>query len=281
MLVSRHLPGFMLLLPLLAGCTMSHEFRLSGFKAIAHRGSSKEAPENTLAAIELSIQQGSDGVEFDVYRTKDGLLALMHDKDVRRTTDFKDVFKDGRSAKVSELSMGELRELDAGSWHSADYAGEKVPTLEEALEMLRGRSTPVIEIKPENIGQDVAMIVQKLGIEKEVFVQSFSPRAISDFHKVLPEVITGYLTGNKFSDDSIARAREHLRIARESGASVVVCNYRLADREYIEEVHRNKFFVWVYTVDDPAVMRLLMARGIDGIITNVPSVLRDLPGGGE
>ena len=116
------------------------------------------------------------------------------------------------------------------------------------------------------------MIVQKLGIEKEVFVQSFSPRAIREFHEVLPGVTTGYLTGNKVSDDSIARAREHQRIAAESGASVVVCNYKLADRAYIEELHSSGFIVWVYTVDDEAIMRSLMERGIDGIITNVPSV---------
>ncbi|MCH2368841.1 MAG: hypothetical protein MK554_16710, partial [Planctomycetes bacterium] len=200
--------GILLLLPLLVGCSMSEGFRKQGFKIIAHRGASKEAPENTLAAIELGIRQGADGVEFDVYKTGDGWLALMHDKDVLRTTNFKDVFTDGRSAKVSELSLAELRKLDAGSWHSADYAGEKVPTFEEALEKLRGRATPVIEIKPEDIGQDVAMIVQKLAIEKEVFVQSFSPRAIRDFHEDLPGVTTGFLTGDKVSDDSIARARE-------------------------------------------------------------------------
>ena len=277
----RFYTGALLLLPLLLGCTMREGFRKEGFKIIAHRGASKEAPENTLAAIELGIRQGADGVEFDVYKTGDGWLALMHDKDVLRTTNFKDVFKDGRSAKVSELSLAELRSLDAGSWYSADYAGEKVPTFEEALEMLRGRATPVIEIKPEDIGQDVAMIVEKLGIEDEVFVQSFSARAISDFHKVLPEVTTGYLTGSRVSDDSAERAREHLRIARESGASVVVCDHRLADPEYIEEIHRNNFLVWVYTVDDAGPMRLLMGRGIDGIITNVPSVLLGLSGRGE
>ncbi len=268
----KFIPGLCLLLPVLVGCTMKTGFQREGFKIIAHRGASKEAPENTLAAIKLGIEQGSDGVEFDVYRTSDGQVALMHDKDVLRTTNFKEVFTDGRSAKVAELSLAQLRRLDAGSWYSADYAGEKVPTFEEALELLRGRSTPVIEIKPENIGQDVAMIVQKLGIEKEVFVQSFSPRAIREFHEVLPGVTTGYLTGDKVSDDSIARAREHQRIAAESGASVVVCNYKLADRAYIEELHRSGFIVWVYTVDDEAIMRSLMERGIDGIITNVPSV---------
>ena len=269
---TRFLPGFCLLLPLLAGCTMKTGFQREGFKVIAHRGASVDAPENTLAAIKLGIEQGSDGVEFDVYRTSNGQLALMHDKDVLRTTNFKEVFTDGQSAKVAELSLAQLRRLDAGSWHSAAYAGEKVPTLEEALELLRGRSTPVIEIKPEDIGQDVAMIVQKLGIEKEVFVQSFSPRAIREFREVLPGVTTGYLTGNKVSDDSIARAREHRRIAAEAGASVVVCNYKLADQAYIEELHSSGFIVWVYTVDDEGIMRSLMESGIDGIITNVPAV---------
>ncbi len=277
----KFIPGLCLLLPLLVGCTMKAGFQREGFKIIAHRGASIDAPENTLAAIKLGIEQGSDGVEFDVYRTSDGQLALMHDRDVLRTTNFKEVFTDGRSAKVTELSLAQLRRLDAGSWHSAAYAGEKVPTFEETLELLRGRSTPVIEIKPENIGQDVAMIVQKLGIEKEVFVQSFSPRAIREFHEVLPGVTTGYLTGNKISDDSIARAREHRRIAAEAGASVVVCNYRLADRAYIDELHSSGFIVWVYTVDDEGTMRSLMERGIDGIITNVPAVTVGLRKGAQ
>ena len=277
----KFIPGLCLLLPLLVGCTMKAGFQREGFKIIAHRGASIDAPENTLAAIKLGIEQGSDGVEFDVYRTSDGQLALMHDRDVLRTTNFKEVFTDGRSAKVTELSLAQLRRLDAGSWHSAAYAGEKVPTFEETLELLRGRSTPVIEIKPENIGQDVAMIVQKLGIEKEVFVQSFSPRAIREFHEVLPGVTTGYLTGNKISDDSIARAREHRRIAAEAGASVVVCNYRLADRAYIEELHSSGFIVWVYTVDDEGIMRSLMESGIDGIITNVPAVTVGLRKGAQ
>ena len=279
--VTKFIPGLCLLLPVLVGCTMKTGFQREGFKIIAHRGASKEAPENTLAAIKLGIEQGSDGVEFDVYRTSNGQLALMHDKDVLRTTNFKEVFTDGQSAKVAELSLAQLRRLDAGSWHSAAYAGEKVPTLEEALELLRGRSTPVIEIKPEDIGQDVAMIVQKLGIEKEVFVQSFSPRAIREFHEVLPGVTTGYLTGNKVSDDSIARAREHRRIAAEAGASVVVCNYKLADRAYIDELHSSGFIVWVYTVDDEGIMRSLMESGIDGIITNVPAVTVGLRKGAQ
>lgn len=246
---------------------------------IAHRGASRDAPENTLSALRLALQRGADGVEFDVYRAKDGELVLMHDKTLVRTTDFLRVFphlKDEKAAGVSALTVEELKRLDAGSWKSPAYRGERIPTLSDALEVLRGRATPVVEIKPVDIGRDVARVIRRLGMEHEVFVQSFSAQAIREFHEELPSVATGFLTGEKVSMDPIVRARKHLEGARRAGANAIVCNYRLAAPEYVREIHRHAVAVWVYTVDDKRLMNRLIRLGVDGIITDVPATLSAL-----
>jgi glycerophosphoryl diester phosphodiesterase len=240
---------------------------------IAHRGSSRKAPENTLASLRLGVEEGASGVEFDVHRTLDGELVLLHDDDLARTTDSRAVLPAGADFSVAKRTLAEIRKLDAGSWKSPEYSGERVPTLREALELLRGRATAVVEIKPDDIGRDVARAIRAAGVETEVFVQSFSARAIREFREELPLVATGFLTGERISADARERARGHLCAAREAGANAIVCDFRLAGPEYLAELHRHAVSVWVYTVNDPAVMDALVRLGVDGIITDVPAEL--------
>ena len=243
---------------------------------IAHRGSSRSAPENTLVAIRRGVEEGAVGAEFDVYRTADGEIVLMHDKSLLRTTNFRDVMPDAASSLVHDQSFADLSKLDAGSWKGPEFRGEPIPTLKETLEYLRGRATPVLEIKPGDIGRDVARVVRETGAETEVFVQSFSARAIREFREELPTVTTGYITGAIVSGDAVARAREHIRIAREAGANAIVCDHRLVVPEYVEELHRRALSLFVWTVDDVHVMECLVRLGVDGIITNVPARLTEL-----
>ncbi len=117
-------------------------------EVVAHRGFSAVAPENTLAAITQAIAAGADGCEFDAYRCQDGAVVLMHDATVDRTT--------SGQGKVTELTLAELKRLDAGQWKAPEYAGQKVPTLEEALQQLKDSGCQaVIEIKMEGISQQV------------------------------------------------------------------------------------------------------------------------------
>src|ERR1043166_5600031 len=99
---------------------------LRAVEIVAHRGASYDAPENTLVSQELAWKQGADAAEFDVRATKDGQLAIMHDPTTKRTA--------GRDAKFADLTLAELRTLDAGSWKDAKFAGEKVPTIDEMLQ---------------------------------------------------------------------------------------------------------------------------------------------------
>jgi glycerophosphoryl diester phosphodiesterase len=250
---------------------------------VAHRGFSAVAPENTLAAFREALAAGVDGVEFDVRRTKDGELVLLHDETVKRTTDFEAAFGADRSHRIEDLTLAELGRLDAGAWKGGRWRGERIPTLAAALALLRGRATPVVEIKPAGIGKEVADGVKRLGMEDEVFVQSFEPQALRDIRSVCPTVATGYLTGTATSVDAVGRAREHARVAREAGANVVVVNWQLLEPEYIRDLRRRGLALWTWTVDDPGIMRMLLELGVDGVITNRPDILNGVldgrPGG--
>ena len=240
---------------------------------IAHRGSSAEAPENTLPALRLAVAQGAAAVEFDVDRTRDGVLVLMHDRDVLRTTDFSALFPEEKSATVSDLTIAELARLDAGSWKSPEYRGEPVPRLGDVLKCLRGKATPIIELTRPDIGSEAAAVVRETAVDGEVYAVSYFPRAIEDFRKSLPGAKTGYTTDDDVSVDEMDRARKHLSEARRSTADVVLCEYSLAGADYLKEMHREGLPVWAYTVNDPASWDTLIRHRVDGIITDVPAQL--------
>ncbi len=241
---------------------------------IAHRGSSAEAPENTLAAIRLAVADGAEACEFDVYRTADGELVLFHDEELERTSDFATVFGGAGETrtKIEEFTLAELRRLDVGSWKDARFAGERIPTLAEALRAMRGAITPVIEIKPADIGRDVARVISEENAAGEVFVQSFEDKAIRDVRAELAGVPTGLLIGGEPEGSSTERARDFVRRAREAGASAVVCSHKHVDRDFAWAIRRRGMALWVYTVNDPKDMRRLEAHGVEGIITDEPAL---------
>ena len=121
--------------------------KATGCAVIAHRGDSAAAPENTLAAIHQAIEVGADAVEFDVRCTKEREVVLMHDATVDRTTN--------GSGAVSEMTVTQIAALDAGAHKGEAYAGEPVPLLRDALAVLKGRATAVIEVKDEGIAAEV------------------------------------------------------------------------------------------------------------------------------
>jgi glycerophosphoryl diester phosphodiesterase len=115
---------------------------------VAHRGASAYAPENTLAAVREGIAMDGDLIEVDVQRTKDGQLVLMHDTNLARTTDVEQVFPDRTPWKVADFTYNEMMQLDAGSWKAAEFAGEKIPTLAETIELIRdSRVGLLLEVK--------------------------------------------------------------------------------------------------------------------------------------
>jgi glycerophosphoryl diester phosphodiesterase len=142
----------------------------SNHPRIAHRGCSSAAPENTMAAFQKAIELGVEGIELDVHQSKDGELVVIHDATLSRTTS-------GRGY-VNDLNWSELQQLDAGSWFEVEYASERLPKLEDVLNLLKGRSTVFIEIKQgrkpyPGIEERVMACIEKLNMQQHVFIHSF------------------------------------------------------------------------------------------------------------
>lgn len=231
---------------------------------IAHRGASAYAPENTLAALRAAVELRCDLAEVDVQRTRDGVLVLVHDTDLARTT--------GRRRAVSDVTYADLARLDAGSWFSPAYAGEPIPTLEQALDVLDGSGTGLLlEIKHParhpGIAADVARTLRaRRGYVApgKCVVQSFDHAVMYDVARLVPDVPIGLL----------GHPPVHRLPALATWASHVNPRHRRATPPYVDAVHAAGLSCLVWTVDREHDVRRALALGVDGIITNRPDVLQ-------
>ena len=157
----------------------------------AHRGYSTAAPENTLPAFQLAIGHHSDRAELDVQMTKDGVVMVTHDTSLRRCT--------GRNANIYDLTFAQVRELDAGRWFSARYAGTQIPTLEEVLDLCKGKIQLNIEIKPNaatpELEAETVRIIREKGFEKDCVITSQSYETLCKVKELDPEIETGLYSG--------------------------------------------------------------------------------------
>lgn len=228
---------------------------------VAHRGSSAYAPENTLAAVQLAIDSGCDLVEVDVQRTRDGALVLVHDTDLERTT--------GSRTAVADVTLEELRRLDAGSWFSQVYAGERVPTLDELLDRLDGSGTGLLlEIKRPDLYPGIAVDVARLLRARrtpldEVVVQSFDHHVMRQLSRYAPEFTVGLL-----GHPPVRRLRELSR-----WAAYVNPHHRRATSGYVAAVQATGMRSMVWTADKPADLQRALSLGVDGVISNRPDAL--------
>ncbi|GIX06174.1 MAG: glycerophosphodiester phosphodiesterase [Candidatus Poribacteria bacterium] len=228
---------------------------------IAHRGASDRAPENTLAAIREAIALGCDAVEFDVRVTRDGVPVLLHDATLERTTD--------GSGSVAALTWEELRRLDAGSWKGPAFAGEPVPTLEEALRAVPEEVTAVVELKTLESAVPAVRVVQRLDrIDRVVFI-SFLSEALERARSVEPALSVGWLIGElPVPDDSRRSAQAVRRRLAQLGTGLLDAAETLVEEQFLQELRRFGLACWVWTVDSPARMAELIRIGVDGITTN-------------
>jgi len=230
----------------------------------AHRGASAHAPENTLAAFELALAQGADGIELDAKLSGDGHVVVIHDATVDRTTD--------RQGRVKDISLAELRSLDAGGFFAEQYRGEKVPTLEEVFEALGKRMFVNVELTNYNTPGDhlvesVCMLVKKCGLQKQVLFSSFFASNLSKARGLLPEVPRGLLAFNGL-----------LGVwARSFGFAfgryqALHPNLKDVTPQQVQRVHRLKRRVHVWTVNTAEDMRRLFNWDVDGIFTDDPQL---------
>lgn len=229
-------------------------------KIMAHRGASKAAPENSLAAVRLAIEAGSDWVEIDVQETADGEVVVIHDSDFMKLARNK--------TKVWDARLHDLNDIDIGGSFGPPFANERVPKLSEVLQLCRGKAGVLIELKyyghDQNLEQRVVDIVEKYGMSNEVMVMSLKPEGVRKIKRLRPNWKCGLLLS--ISVGNIQKIE----------ADFLAVNARFATRSLISKLHHANKEIYVWTVDDPVGMSALMNRGVDGVITNLPEVGRNV-----
>ena len=232
-------------------------------RIFAHRGDSGAAPENTLAAFESAIACGAEGVEFDVQRTGDGELVVIHDESLQRTA--------GSPEQVREITLEALQTLDAGGWFAPEFSGQRVPTLAQVLELLRpGELTLNIELKTNRVpypglAEAVLGLVRKFGMEERVILSSFNHYSLEEAKQFAPQVACAALVETQLLEpwDYVAR----------HGFQALHPAYQAVNVKMVAECHDRGLALRPWTVDDEESARALMALGVDGIITNQPARL--------
>jgi len=235
-------------------------------RLIAHRGACGHAPENTLAAMQKAKDLGASWVEFDVRLSGDGQVIVIHDTNVRRTTD--------GQGEVASLSYAEIRELDAGSWFSPAFAGEHIPQLSEVLSCLQTLGlVPNIEIKPYP-GQDEETAIAVLQVLDEYWPKHAPPPLISSFslcslrkvREINPDIPVGFVLDKWQADwqvtaDSLDCVSVHLSV-------------KSVNIERVREVKSTGRLVLVYMVNTAAKAKKLFDMGVDGVFSDFPDILR-------
>jgi glycerophosphoryl diester phosphodiesterase len=243
-------------------------------EVIAHRGASRLAPENTLAAVTLAWQRGADAVEIDVWLTADGRIVALHDETTERTT--------GEPGKVAERTLAELRALDAGSWKGAVFAGERIPTLEEILATVPDGKRLFIEVKCKaEILPELDRVLRTSGKEPaQTVVISFDFDTLRKAKSRMPDLAVYWIQGtspsrNRETGAVVAPPDALIEKCRRAGLDGLNLKYdsRLT-REIVAAMHRLGLPLYVWTVNTPEDARRLIAMGVDGITTDRPGWLR-------
>jgi len=241
--------------------------RRDGVLVIAHRGNSGVAPENTLPAFQSAIDAKADLVELDYFHSSDRVPVVIHDELLDRTTNAEALFGK-RELEVTRLPLAELQKLDVGSWFAEKFTGTKLPTLAESLDLIQAGSTTLIERKAGD-AKTLLKLLEEKKLTDQVVVQAFDWEFVAACRQLSPRLALGTLSGKPASE-------EQIRAAAATGADLIVWNHEKIGQEQIDLIHQLGKKAWVYTVDDPARARWLLANGIDGIITNRPAEMRFL-----
>lgn len=239
---------------------------------VAHRGASHNAPENTLAAFRLGWSQGADAIEGDFRLTKDGRIVCLHDETTKRTA--------GLDRTVAESTFAELRELEVGSWKDPQWAGEKIPSIEEVLDTVPRGKQVFVEIKsgPELVAPLKQALASSGVAHQQIVVISFQTQVIAEVRKQLPGVRTFWLTGYKQEEKTglwkppLPEILSTLKKLRADGLGSQA--HDLVDVPFAAAIRDAGFELHVWTVDDPLVARRCAKLGVRSITTNRPGWLR-------
>ncbi|MEX2113477.1 MAG: glycerophosphodiester phosphodiesterase family protein [Pirellulales bacterium] len=245
--------------------TAAQRVSAPGIRVIAHRGDSKVAPENTLPAFVSAVQAGSDLVELDYLHSADGVPVVFHDDKLDRTTDACTLWG-GEKIMLGSKTLSELRTLDAGKWFAQQFAGTRIPTLDQALDAIQAGSMTLIERKEGDPATCVELLRSK-NLRDRVVVQAFDWDYLEGCHELDKELVIAALGHKEVTP-------EKLDDVARTGCRVIAWEDKFTDASTIQAIHDRGYKAWVWTVDDPHRVAELVAAKIDGIITNVPAKTR-------
>lgn len=243
----------------------SGPIRTPAVQILAHRGASAYAPENTLAAFRLAIEQQADWLELDVQQTRDGQLVVFHDLRMERTTN-------GKGA-LRELTLADIRALDAGSWFGSEFAGEPVPTFAEVVALASEHGMRIFpEIKDPRfypgIEERMASVIAAAGYEDRTIVQSFDMGSLERLRQINPHLKMA----------ALYTPTNPLRGEPPASVTVIGPPWELlaAEPNLVRDVHASGRQVVVWSVDTPSAVRPVVEARVDGIITSRPDMVREM-----
>ena len=260
-----------------AGISMALSAARAGqdIRFISHRGESRDAPENTMAAFRLSRERGVFGFECDIYMTADNEIICLHDVTLERTTDAK--------GKPGEFTLAELKKLDAGSWKGPQFAGERIPTLAEALALAQDGKEIYIDIKG---GVNIPRLVEVVKAEPKATPKRIvflgGTASIPPLRKLLPDYRTYWVVGVRQKEDGALTpgASEAVAVLKRMGAHGIdiqgtgAAAQKLLDREYVKTIKDAGFSFHVWTINDATRAAELAELGAETITTDCGAKLK-------
>jgi glycerophosphoryl diester phosphodiesterase len=216
---------------------------------IGHRGARAYEPENTLTSFRKAIEIGVDAVELDVRKTKDNELVVIHDADVKRTTNGEGL--------VSELTLAQIKSLST-------ERGEKIPTLQEALDFIDKKAKVLIELKETGVEEGVLSAVHDRDLGKNVIVVSFLEEALKRVRELDANIETGLI---------YAKHKNPIKAALEIKANYLVAFYRFTHTANVVKAHENGLRVIVWTINNPQEVKEFIKKGVDGVASDKPDIL--------
>ena len=227
----------------------------------AHRGGAGKAPDNTISALGYAIESMSDFAEIDVQETKDGEVVLMHDSNLKRTT--------GLNANIWTMTYEELQQLDAGVRFNKSFRGEKIPTLEEAMETARGKIQLNIEVKynghNQNIVRKVVRIIEEQDFVDNCVLTSMNYKFLQQAKELNPDIRTGYTMNMTYGD-----------LEDMDGADFFSVKHTYITEQFVEKVHNLGKEVYAWTLNYQGDIQRMVNCEVDNIITDEPELVRQV-----
>ncbi len=230
----------------------------------AHRGASKVAPENSMKAFQKAIELNADFIELDVHETKDGVLVIAHDENLFRIT--------GKNGLIKDFTLEELKTLNFGE-------GERIPTLQETIELIEGKISLNCEIKVDSVSKKVVDLFKEYNVIDSVIVSSFLHEELLKFQKNEPELRLCSLEPSQYRKNySWPIKKKMIKICIDNNFYAINPYYHIVDQQFVDYAHNHDIKVFPWTVDFKHSIKRLIRFGVDGIITNdidkVQSILK-------